>query len=141
MKQRKAFIDKVYLQHPKAIVIILSIVFFVSGYWLTASTLTKPITNSEFEFYEQVARDVYEQGNKAIYEVPNGVLLVKTNTSITISNDGIRRGQVVATLQNGELVCTRDLQTAYAIIVNSLCGIIFSMPGTIFVKEKMRKRS
>ena len=112
MKQRKSIIEKVkqvYDQHKNAIqrifVIVIGIALFATGFLISSNLLEKPISNSEFKFYEQVARDVYEQGDKAIYEVPDGVSLERTNTSITIfSAKKTVRGEVIATLQNGEIV-------------------------------------
>lgn len=133
MKQRKSFIEKlkqVYAQHTDAIqiafLVIIGIALFASGYLFSSNLLEKPTSNSEFEFYEQVARDVYEQGDKAIYEVPDGVSLERTNTSITISSaKKTVRGKVIANLQNGELVFTRNAETGEAIFINILVGILF----------------
>ena len=125
--------------------IILSIALFVSGYFVSANFLLKPISDIEFEFYEQVAHDVYEQGNKAIYEVPDGLILGKTSTSIIISSaKATCRGKVIATLQNGELVCKRSIESAEAILIHSLVGIIFFLLGIavrVFIFEKKNKRN
>lgn len=152
MKQRKSFIEKVkqvYVQHKNVIQIIFAVIigiaFFASGFLISSSLLEKPlISNNEFEFYEQVARDVYNQGNKTIYEVPDGVSLKKTDTSITVSSAKVSvRGKVVATLQNGELVCVYDAETVEAILINSLIGILFVFVWVIivaFIHEKKKKR-
>ena len=145
MKQRKSFIDKLYLQHKKVILIILSIALFVGGYLASVNTLYKPISDSQFEFYEQVACDVYEQGNKAIYEVPDGVSLERTSTSITISSaNRTYRGKVIANLQNGELVYTRKPETGFVIFASSLIGAMFVCIGVLVwepIDEKIKKRN
>lgn len=143
MKQRKSFIEKVkqeYAQHKNTIqrifVIVIGIALFATGYLISSNFLQKPISNSEFEFYEQVARDVYEQGDKVMYEVPDGVSLQRTNTNITISSAKIAvRGQVIATLQNGELVFTRDAETRETIVINSIVGILFVLVGMFIVPD------
>ena len=151
MKQRKSFIEKlkqVYAQHTDAIqfafMVIMGIALFASGYLFSSNLLEKPTSNSEFEFYEQVARDVYKQGDKAIYEVPDGVSLERTNTSITISSaKETVRGKIIANLQNGELVFTRNAETGKAIFINILVGILFVLVSIFTVSsiyKKIKKR-
>ena len=139
MKQRKVFIEKVkqwYAQHKDAIEIIFRVVIgiaiFTSGYLVSANLLKKPISNREFELYEQMARSVYEQREQSIYEVPKGIHLDKTATSIIISSDKVTvRGKVIANLQNGELVFTRKSETGEAIVINSLIGFLFVLVSLI----------
>lgn len=118
MKKRKSFIKKI-------VVIILGIILFTTGYLISSTLLVKNISSSDFKFYEQVAKDVYEQGDKTIYEVPDGISLQRTNTSITISSANNNYfGKVVAKLQNGKLVFTHDLETRETIVLNSFFGFI-----------------
>ena len=142
MKQRKSFIEKVKQMYAKYKVLIIGIALFLSGYLFSSNLLEKPISNSEFEFYEQVARDVYEQGDKAIYEIPNGVSLERTDETITISSArGAVHGKVVATLQNGELVFTRNAERGEAILKNSLIGILFVIvPSLLWISISSIKK-
>lgn len=132
MKQQKSFIKNqncVSLQRKKAVIILLTfcIVSFASGYIISSNVLLKPINNSLFEFYEQVARDVYEQQDKAIVYVPVGVSFEGADTSFTISSaDKNFRGKVIANSQNDELVLTRDTEMGKAIFLNSLFGVGFT---------------
>ena len=116
----------------RSIVIIVGIILFISGYLISSTFLVKNISNSEFEFYEQVARDVYEQGDKSIYEVPYGISLQRTNTSITISSANNNYfGKVVAKLQNGNLVFTHDSEANDIIVLNSCFGFICVIVPTL----------
>lgn len=129
MKQHRLSVQKVFSLHKRTIkiifMIITSVTLFISGYLVSSNLLTKQISDSEFEFYEQVARNVYEQGEKVIYEVPDGVILERTSTSITISSKGTNRGKVTAILQNGELIFTRNEERGEAIAIGILSGILF----------------
>ncbi len=129
MKQHRLSVQKVFSLHKRAIkiifMIITSVTLFISGYLVSSNLLTKQISDSEFEFYEQVARNVYEQGEKVIYEVPDGVILERTSTSITISSKGTNRGKVTANLQSGELIFTRNEERGEAIAIGILSGILF----------------
>lgn len=129
MKQHRLSVQKVFSLHKRTIkiifMIITSVTLFISGYLVSSNLLTKQISDSEFEFYEQVARNVYEQGEKVIYEVPDGVTLERTSTSITISSKGTNRGKVTANLQNGELIFTRNEERGEAIAIGILSGILF----------------
>jgi len=129
MKQHRLSVQKVFSLHKRTIkiifMIITSVTLFISGYLVSSNLLTKQISDSEFEFYEQVASNVYEQGEKVIYEVPDGVTLERTSTSITISSKGTNRGKVTANLQNGELIFTRNEERGEAIAIGILSGILF----------------
>lgn len=141
MKKRKSFIEKIEQvceQHISSTIIafsvIIVIVLFGSGYMFSSNVLQKPTSDSEFELYEQVARDVYEQGDKTIYEVPEGVSLERTDTSIIISSaKKTVRGKVIANLQNGELVLTRNEESIDAISNNILAGIFFIFATSVIV--------
>lgn len=129
MKQQKLFVPKTFSRYKGVVksvfIVVISIALFVSGYISSSNLLAKQISDSEFEFYEQIARDVYEQGERAIYEVPDGVNLERTSTSITISPKGTNRGKVIASLQNGELIFTRNKEIGESIAVGILTGILF----------------
>ena len=145
MKQRNLFIDKFYLQHKTVIWIISNIVLLVCGFLVTFNIINKPISDSKFAFYEQVAYDVYKQGSKAIYEVPEEVFLEKTSTSIIIfSANRAYRGKVIARLQNGELVYIRESEKEKLIILSSLIGMLCACIGNrvlIHIGEKIKKHN
>lgn len=152
MKTRKKFTDNVrqmYAQHKDVIqnagFAILLIAIFISGFLLSWNFMMKPLNDGEFELCEQVARDVYYQKWQALDEAPENVSVTTTSTTITVrlSDTAFRgyRGNVVAKLQNGELVITRNYETVYAIIVSIMTGILFIALlyyiGTkIYVKNK-----
>ena len=154
MKKLKSFIEnvkQVYSQHTHTIKIvfwiILGIAIFASGYHISANFLEKPTTNSEFDLYEKVVRDIYEHVDQAIYEVPGGVSIEITNTSITISSaKETVRGEVIANLQNGEFVFTRNAETGRAISTNILVGFLFILFSILIwtsvssIYEKIKKR-
>lgn len=129
MKHQRLIIPKAFSRYKGIVksvfIVIICIALFISGYVLSSNLLAKQISDSEFEFYEQIARDVYEQGERAIYEVPDGVNLERTSTSITISSKGTNHGKVIASLQNGELIFTHDKEIGETIAVGILTGILF----------------
>lgn len=141
MKTRKKFIDNVrqmYAQHEDAIQIagiaILLIAIFIAGYLVSWNFLEKPLNDGQFEFCEQVARDVYAQKGQVIVEAPEDVSVATTTTTITVKlADGTYRGYVVAKLQNGELVMTRNFETGDAIFTSILMGILFICVFVILV--------
>jgi len=145
MKQRNLFIDKFYLQHKNMIWIISNIVLLVCGFWVTFNIMNNPISDRKFAFYEQVAYDVYKQGCKAIYEVPDEVSLERTSTSISISSANSKYlGKVIAKLKNGELVYIRESEKEKAIILSSLIGMLCACIGNlvlIHIGEKIKKRN
>lgn len=150
MKQHRLSIQKVFSLHKGAIkiifMIIISVTLFISGYLVSSNLLTKQISDSEFELYEQLARNVYEQGEKVIYEVPDGVILERTSTSITISSKGTNRGKVTANLQDGELIFTRNEERGEAIAIGILSGILFVLIsillwiGIPYMYEKSKRK-
>ncbi len=130
MKKRRNFVEKVKQmdeQHINAIKITGSLMFFIFGFLVSWSCIGRSLNDSQFEFLEKVARDVYAQEGKVIVEVPKNVAISKTTTTITVELDGLfsPRGKVTARLQNGELVMTRDLETIPVVIFNSCIGWIF----------------
>ena len=135
MKTRRKVFDKIretYTQHEDAVQItgfvILLIAMFIAGYLVSWNCLEKPISADQFEFCEQVARDVYAQEGKVIVEAPEEVTATTTTTTITVQlSDKTYRGRVVAKLQNGELTMTRDLETGEAIFLSVLLGIVFAL--------------
>lgn len=92
----------------------------------SSNFLQKPTSDSEFE--------LYEQGDKTIYEVPEGVSLERTDTSIIISSaKKTVQGKVIANLQNGELVLTRNEESIEAISNNIFAGIFFIFVTSVIV--------
>ena len=130
MKQRRNFVDKVkelYEQHTNAIEITGFLMFFILGFLVSWNCIGRPLNDSQFEYYEQIARDVYAQEGKVIVEAPKNVAISKTTTTITVESDSVFSpwGKVTARLQNGELVMTRDLETIPVVMVSLCVGIIF----------------
>ena len=132
MARRKFFgkIRETYTQHKDAVqitgLVILLIAIFILGYLVSWNCTEKPISADQFEFCEQVVRDVYAQEGKVIVEAPEEVCVTITTTTITVRlSDNTYRGKVVAKLQNGELSMTRDLETGEAIFLSILLGISF----------------
>lgn len=119
-------------KRKRTLIIIGFVALFAVGYLFSSLALQKLVSDSEFSYYEQVAKDVYEQGSSTIYEVPETVTLEKTDTEIIISSADInKRGKVCATVQNGELVFERDNETGDAIGLSIAFGIIFVLIGLI----------
>ena len=133
MKKRKSFIEKIEQvceQHMSSTIIAFSVIIFIvlfgSGYMFSSNFLQKPTSDSEFE--------LYEQGDKTIYEVPEGVFLERTDTSIIISSTKKTvRGKVIANLQNGELVLTHNEESIEAISNNIFAGIFFIFVTSVIV--------
>lgn len=129
MKERKT-LKEIYSQHKDAILnaifIIFAIVLFIGGYLVSWNFMQKPLDDSQFELYEQVARDAYTQKENVIVEAPEDFSVSMTTTTITVqSANMLHRGKVIAKLQNGELVMTRDMETGTAVFVSILIGILF----------------
>lgn len=130
MNNKKNFTQKEHLQYDSAIktilVVFLGAMLFVCGYLASTKLLTRQISADEYNRYEQIAYSVYEQGDVAIYEVPDGVTLEKSDTSITISSaKKTECGKVVASVQNGKLVFAHDKEEGRTIAVGMLAGILF----------------
>ena len=116
---------------------IICIAVFTGGYYFSNHFIVKTVTDSEFELYEQVAYDVYNQfGEKALYEIPEGVTLEKNDTSIIVSsNDPITFGKVIAMKQDGDLILERDLEVNERANINTFMGIIFAFVFLFIVKH------
>ena len=124
MKKRKT-LKEIYSQHKKAIqtviLVILAIVLFIGDYLVSWNFMFKPLNNSQFELCEQAARDVYAQKGNVIVEAPEDFSVSMTTTTITVESANILyRGRVIAKLQNGELVITRDTETVSSIILSMI---------------------
>lgn len=129
MKTRRKFIDKVK-QHTKAIqitgVLMLLVIVFILGFFVSWNFMKIPLPDSQFELYEQVARDVYAQEGQVIVEVPEDVIVSKTTTTITVESASLRyRGKVIAKLKDGKLVMTQYLETGETVALSILMGIAF----------------
>ena len=133
MKTRRKFIDnvkQVYAQHTDAIQItgalMFLIVLFISGFLVSWNCIEIPLNDSQFEFCEQVARDVYAQEGQGIVEAPEDVTVSKTTSTITVEPTNFtHRGKVTAKLQNGELVMTRDFATVKSVLLSTILSIFF----------------
>lgn len=147
MKERKK-LKEIYSQHKDAIKaamgIIIAIMLFTSGFLISWNFMQKPLNDSQFKLCEQVVRDVYEQkGADIIVEAPEGYSIVITETTIKVGlKNKFYRGEVVAKLQNGELVFTRDMKTGGAIFVSIVMGILFVLITTviIWISESILKK-
>ncbi len=135
MKKRKT-LKEVYSQHEAAIqiaiLVILEIALFIGGYLVSWNFMVKPLNDSQFELYEQVAREVYAQKEMVIVEAPEDFSVSMTATTITVQPTNSRSGKVIAKLQNGELVMTRDKETGEAVFISICMGLLFAF-GTILV--------
>ncbi len=141
MKERKT-LKEIYSQHKDAIqiaiFIILAIALFIGGYLVSwnfgIDIYSKPLNDSQFELCEQIARDVYAQKGNVIVEVPEDFSVSMTTTTITVQSDNILyRGKVIAKLQNGELVTTRDMATGEAVFWSIIMGILFVVVTNLIV--------
>ena len=149
MKKRKT-LKEVYSQHKKAIqIVILAIILaippFIVGYLVSWNFMWKPLNNTQFELCEQVARDVHAQKGNVIVEKPKDFSVSMTKTAIIVQPDNILyRGKVIAKLQNGELVITRDMETGVAILSSILVGMAFVTAEFLIaveIYEKIKKES
>lgn len=151
MKERKT-LKEIYSQHKDAIqiaiLIILAIAFFNGGYLVSWNFMEKPLNDRQFELCEQVARDVYASKGNVIVEAPEDFSVSMTTTTITVqSANNLYRGKVIAKLQNGELVMTRDMGTGEAVFLSILMGIIFVLVAILIatvacgIYEKIKKKS
>ena len=142
MKERRT-LKEVYSQHKDAIqgavLVIALIASFIGGYLLWWNFMAKPLNDSQFELCEQVVRDVHAQKGTVIVEVPEDFYVTITETTIRVGLLNCSyRGEVVAKLQNGELVMTRDMQTGEAVVLSILTGILFvlvTMLIAVYIEE------
>lgn len=149
MKERKK-LKEIYSQHEDAIQIAIFVIFaialFIGGYLVSWNFMKKPLNDRQFELCEQVARDVYAQKGNVIVEAPEDFSVSMTTTTITVqSADNLYRGKIIAKLQNGELVMTRDMETGEAVFLSILMGILFVLvtilivAGACGIYEKIKK--
>lgn len=151
MKHRKT-LKQLYNEHKNRILIFfvrvsIAIALITASFFVSWNFMLKPMSDSQFEMCEQIARDVYEQKRDVIVEVPEDFSVKITTTTITVkSADLFVRGKVEASLCNGELVITRNLETVEAIIGSVLFGIMFSCLAVlilivgVLIYEKAQKR-
>lgn len=139
LKTKRRFFRRIYLT-------IIGIIFFCGGYYISGNILTKTISNKEFEMYEQVAQNYYDQFKKStIVEIPKGVVVKKTDTCIIVyhnHNEPIYKlGRVIATLQNGKLVFERDNEVNRQIKMNVIMGTLFAVIVLLWIKlsDEMEK--
>lgn len=75
---------------------------------------------------------MYAQKGNVIVEVPENFFVSQTTNTITVKSTNILyRGKVIANVQNGELVMTRDRETEEAVILSILTGIVFELVSII----------
>ena len=114
------------------VALVVTVALFIGGYVLSWGVLCKPISEKQFAECEQVARDIYAHKKDVIYEQPEEFLVEVTETSITVSlKDPHYSGKVVATIQEGKLLVSRDLETAKAFTESICTGFIFVLLGIL----------
>lgn len=142
MKERRTF--KQYEGDIQvSLLVIIAIALFSAGFFVGWSFMEKPLSENQFELCEQIARDVYEQKRQVIVEAPEDFSVNVSTTTITVSSSyPFFRGKVLATLQNGELVMTRSLETGDAVFISILMGILFVLLAILLVMliKKIQKR-
>ena len=107
------------------VLIVLAVALFIAGYIVSVNFFKKPLNESQLDFYEEIAQDVYEHDDQIIVEAPNNVTISKTATTITIKPEFGFVGKVEAKLKNGELVFTRVAGTGESIFMSIFMGIAF----------------
>lgn len=116
MEERKSFIDKVKQvceKHTGVIGITYFIAFFIAGYIISWIFFAKPVNDNQLEMCEQVARNVYLQKGKAMFEDLKEFSVDMTATDTTArTTDEIYQCKVIVKLQNGdEHVFSVDMTT------------------------------
>ena len=126
MKKRNALI----------IAVSLSILFFI-GYYISATFIHKPLSDNQLDYYEEIALNVFEKTVGNVTIETDEVIVSKTPTTITVSPKYGYVGFVKATLENDDLVFSRNsgAGTVTSIILNCLLGIIFAffLPIVFFI--------
>ncbi len=142
----KNFYKKHKNEIKKIVIVITAIILFISGYLICWNLLEKPMSNEDFKRCEIIAQDVYEQRENVIVEVPEEFWVKMDATTITVElSDYFVRGKVNASLHNGELVFTHNLETADAVIFSMMVGYLFFAVGALIycgigaIKEKRNK--
>ena len=128
MKQLKEKMNTLKSRITKYKVIIF-LILYVCGYCFAAHFCVKPITNKEFELYEQVASDFYNQlGKVSLYELPDGVDLKRTDTKIIVSStEKTKFGEVIAKMKDEKLVLERDSKDEERAWRSVLIGILIAV--------------
>ncbi len=128
MKQLKEKMNTLKSRITKYKVIIL-LILYVCGYCFAAHFCVKPITDKEFELYEQVASDFYNKlGKVSLYELPDGVDLKRTDTKIIVSSsEKTKFGEVIAKMKDGKLVLERDSKAEERAWRSVLIGILIAV--------------
>lgn len=123
MKERKKSIE-ILVSIILAICAVIAL--FIGGYLFCWNFFEKPLSDRQFELCEQIARDVYAQKGNVIVEVPEDFSVSIDTTTITVNVDSIRyRGNVIARLENGKLVMTRNSENGQAVFLSILMGVMF----------------
>ena len=108
--------------------VVIFMILFVCGYCYSSHFCIKKVSDREFEVYEHVARDFYNQlGKDSLYETPEGVEVTRTDTEIIVfSSEKTKYGKVIAKLKDGKLIIEKEFKSEERIGTNILIGIIFS---------------
>lgn len=129
MKKRKSFKDTFEI----LILLLISIACFAGGYFLSWN-FVKPLDENQFALCEQIAQNAYDQRGNVLIEAPDEYEVEMTTTTITVRAVKLTyRGCVIAKLQDGELVITRDEETSSAIAQSIFFGIIVMLVGILAV--------
>ena len=141
MKERRNLFKKLVQHHPKLCVLINIVLATILGHLI--SILIFPTLNEDqFSYCEMIAKNVYEQmaTGKAIVEVPKEMKVEITATTIKVryANTLLRRGVIVAKLENEELVCTKDRDIGVVVTCNIVSGIFLFLlfSGVLVFLEK-----
>ena len=108
--------------------VVIFMILFVCGYCYSSHFCIKKVSDREFKVYEHVVRDFYNQlGKDSLYETPEGVEVIRTDTEIIVfSSEKSKYGEVIAKMKDGNLMIEREFQSEDRIVMNILIGIIFS---------------
>ena len=114
-------------QKVRIVILLIIIIFFVvAGYLFSINTISMPLTQEHFEYYEQLAHNIYLQKEPIIIDDLEGVEVSISVAKITVKpSDFTYRGYIVAKQQNSELVMTRYFEIGEAIVFGFIIGLIF----------------
>ncbi len=139
MKNRKAL--KGRHSRLESILFLLFLVFsiiavFIGFYLLSSRTIFKPSTKKQLDFYEEVARNVYEQNEEAINKVIDKVSITRGKNTINVSDNyqhGITSGRVVLIINNDGIIIERHPEFFFSLFMNILFSTVFTIDTCILL--------
>lgn len=126
-------VKNVVWRYQPIISCLIIIVLFLVGYKVSDEFIMKPHTNEELKYCEEVAKTIYEQRDEYIIEIPEDIVFTKTDTSINVHKRW-RSGEIIATLENGELVYERNSHMGTRIFINFCLGALFMLVTILIVR-------